>query len=96
MIPAKNIEFEKIFNLYRKKKFSEAKSKCERFIAKNKDNVLANQLLAKIEIAVGNISKAISILNLSLKTSPQNIDLLIDLGNAHKELNNFQEFPELK
>jgi len=91
MIPAKNIEFEKIFNLYRKKKFSEAKSKCERFIAKNKDNVLANQLLAKIEIAVGNISKAISILNLSLKTSPQNIDLLIDLGNAHKELNNFQE-----
>jgi tetratricopeptide (TPR) repeat protein len=91
MIPPKNIEFEKILNLYRNKNFLEAKSKCEKMIAKNRNNILANQLLAKIEIATGNIAKAISILNFSIKKNPKNISLLIDLGNTHKELNNFQE-----
>ena len=86
---ANDSEIEQIILLYKKNKYTEAHRRCAKLLSKNKKNALIIHLMAKIELANGNDHKSLELLNQAIKIDPNNIGVLLDLGNSYKKINNF-------
>jgi len=83
------VQFNKALDLYNSSKFELSKEICILILEKNRDELNVNFLLSKIEKSNKNYAGAINHLNIALKVEPENIEILIELGDVYKTIKNY-------
>ena len=89
------VQFNKALDLYNSSKLELSKEICILILEKNRDELSLNFLLSKIEKNSKNYTSAIDHLNIALKVEPENIEILIELGDVYKTIKNYPKALEL-
>ena len=85
------IEIQKVIDLYKNKKYAEAKKICLKLLKINPKDFRLLHLIGKVELLENNYLEAINYFKSAIEQNSQNTGLLLDLANTFKKVQNYLE-----
>ena len=85
------IEIQKVIDLYKNKKYEEAKKICLKLLSSNPKDFRLLHLIGKVELLENNYHEAIKHFKSAIEQNSQNTGLLLDLANTFKKVQNYLE-----